>query len=111
MKKGVLFLFVFILFAGNNGLTQVFRFSSALIATEETQIPSPVSKSLPIPDAEEHSQKDKDGSEELSEDVDIGLSDGHTLTFHASSGDLRLDFLDFSLNSAERQILVPPPWS
>jgi len=108
LKNIFLALFILLLTVGNSGLSQIGRWSMALVSSWDNRYTNSFAKSWPLTDAEEKSGKDAPQSSEWSED-DEYVSFKWSSIRHSGNSEVSEQKASILFKSIDREIIVPPP--
>jgi hypothetical protein len=108
LKKLFLALFIFLLCAGNAGLSQIGRYSMTLVSTWDSRFTNSFAKTWPLNDAEEKSGKSAASEGESVEDDEYLTLKWASLRLSGSS-DISGNEAEILFKSIDREIVVPPP--
>lgn len=107
LKKVFIALFIALLCTGNSGITQLGRFSMALMCKWDNRFANSLAKTLPLNDAEEQSGKDAPESSESEDDEYVSFKwSSLRLSGNSEVSQQRASLL---FENIDREILVPPP--
>src|SRR5690348_16560169 len=107
-KKLFIGLFVLLLGAGNSGLSQLGRFTMSLLSSWDNRYTNSFSKSWPLTDAEEKSDKGEEASNESIEDDEYISIKWASFRLSDNSDQSENDAKDL-FKSIDQEISVPPP--